>query len=80
MGKKKKAKMTKGEYSVVSRGFDDVSKDEREDLLAYFDKLAMEVKKGNTDAISEMGKTLNIPDEPVENTDFEGKILDHCED
>lgn len=74
MGKKKKAKMTKGEYSVVSRGFDDVSKDEREDLLAYFDKLAMEVKKGNTDAISEMGKTLNIPDESVENTDFEDEI------
>lgn len=46
MGKKKKAKLSKGDISVVSKGFDNTDEYEREELLAYFDQMKASMENG----------------------------------
>lgn len=46
MGKKKKAKLSKGDISVVSKGFDSIDDYEREELLSYFDRMKLNMENG----------------------------------
>lgn len=54
MGKKKKSKIKKGDISVVSKGFNSTTDDEREDLVNYFDKLVAASKNNNHEHVHDI--------------------------
>lgn len=69
MGKKKKGKLSKGDISVVSRGFDNMGNDEREDLVAFFDKMKDSMERGED--VSEIVEAINTTGNDEEPADTE---------